>query len=92
MHNINTTVSSVYLGMAPVTAKIKMTSNCMEVRDKSICAICLIDPSDGEETYIHSKTCRLLKCNHRLHFDCIKCWLRYGRYHWPYCRSHVTKS
>lgn len=66
-----------------------MTSNC-EIPMQSPCPICLANLDDGEETYVYYKTCRLLKCNHRFHIDCIKAWFKYDRPHCPYCRSQVV--
>lgn len=70
--------------MAPVTTK--MTSNCTYDNKTTICAICLVDLGDGNATYLYDKTCKLVKCNHRFHINCIKKWFKYGRYHCPYCR------
>lgn len=38
------------MGRTTVTAK--MTSNCIDVNKMTMCAICLMDPGDGEETYM----------------------------------------
>ncbi len=67
-------------------------TNIDQDRKMTLCAICLLDPSDDEETYAHNKTCRLLKCNHRFHIDCIKGWFRHGKYKCPYCRSLVSNN
>lgn len=73
-----------------------MTNNCKKINPiQNPCAICLANLNDDEETYVndheyvYDKTCRLLKCNHRFHIDCIKAWFKYDRQHCPYCRSHV---
>lgn len=76
--------------MGQVQLQLNMTN--IDVRKMTLCAICLLDPSDDKETYAHNKTCRLLKCNHRFHIDCIKGWFIHGKYKCPYCRSLVSSN
>lgn len=87
MHHIQDKKGAFDWGSLPVA-----TVTNIDVRKMTLCAICLLDPSDGKETYAHNKTCRLLKCNHRFHIDCIKGWFRYGKYQCPYCRSLVSNN
>lgn len=53
----------------------KILENCVER-----CLVCLGDYEEGEE-------CRVLKCRHAFHKDCVDHWLSEGRNSCPACRT-----
>lgn len=61
--------------IAKLGAEGKVLENCVER-----CLVCLGDYEEEEE-------CRVLKCRHAFHKDCVDHWLSSGRNSCPACRS-----